>query len=249
MRYGPPSLTPGLSWRTASSTDLKTRPGPIAASSRFAPPPRRLPRRTNGRWLRRSTTTMSSRPHRNDESSKVANERSKMREKADLREANPNDIVTNSDVTPSHRDDFRPRPMSRRNRRLSPPFGAPSPLWVRCGYYRQTRDDSSRCELRGPIPARLLEGEGLTTRNRIICRITEEFFAAALTLRCELHRDHLGRYTVTTENDFSTRPMSQCNRCLSFPFVAQSFRSEVANNSKRVATSFFGLIKGSHCVD
>ena len=33
------------------------------------------------------------------------------------------------------------------------------------------------------------------------------------------------------------------------PFVAQSFRSEVANNSNRVATSFFGLIKGGHCVD
>ena len=76
-----------------------------------------------------------------------------MHEKADLREANLNgailadaklggaprrgillrhlhraasDIVTTSDVTPSHRDDFRPRPMSRRNRRLSTPFGAPS---------------------------------------------------------------------------------------------------------------------------
>ena len=64
-----------------------------------------------------------------------------MHEKADLREANLNgailadaklggarldegfccatytasDIVTTSDVTPSHRDDFRPRPMSRRH--------------------------------------------------------------------------------------------------------------------------------------
>ena len=43
--------------------------------------------------------------------------------------------------------------------------------------------------------------------------------------------------------------MSQRDRCLSIPFVAQSFRSEVANNSNRVATSFFGLIKGGHCVD
>jgi hypothetical protein len=113
------------------------------------------------------------------------------------------------------------------------PSGPRHPYGFDADHCRQTRDDSSRCELRGPIPARLLEGEGLTTRNRIICRITEEFFAAALTLRCELHRDHLGRYTVTTENDFSTRPMSQRNRRLSIPFVAQSFQSEVANNSNR----------------
>ena len=34
-----------------------------------------------------------------------------------------------------------------------------------------------------------------------------------------------------------------------FPWWPQPFRSEVANNSNRVATSFFGLIKGGHCVD
>jgi hypothetical protein len=34
-----------------------------------------------------------------------------------------------------------------------------------------------------------------------------------------------------------------------FPLWPQPFRSLVANNSNRVATSFFGLIKGGHCVD
>jgi len=68
------------------------------------------------------------------------------------------DIVTTSDVTPSHRDDFRPRPMLRRNRRLSTPFGAASPPMGSMRILQKTRDDSSRCKLWGPIPARLLEG-------------------------------------------------------------------------------------------
>ena len=37
-------------------------------------------------------------------------------------------LVTTSDVTLSHPDDFRPRLMAQQA--LSTPFGAPSPLWV-----------------------------------------------------------------------------------------------------------------------
>jgi hypothetical protein len=76
---------------------------------------------------------------------------------------------------------------------------------------------------RARIPARLLEGEGLTTRNRIICRITEEFFAAALTLRCELHRDHLGRYTVTPRTIFDPDRCHSVTGAYRFPLWPSRF--------------------------
>src|SRR4029077_13654561 len=88
---------------------------------------------------------------------------------------------------------------------------------------RRVRDDSSRCELRGPIPARLLEGEGLMTRNRIIRRITEEFFAAGLTPRCELHRDHLGRYTVTPRTTFDPDRCHSVTGAYRFPLWPSHF--------------------------
>ena len=115
--------------------------------------------------------------------SKVANERSKMHEKADLREANLNGadprrrqtrrgaprrgiLLCHLHRARHHlgRYSVTPRRLSTptdvtAQQALSTPFGAPSPLWIRCGYCRQTRDNSSRCELWGPIPARLLEGE------------------------------------------------------------------------------------------
>jgi uncharacterized protein YjbI with pentapeptide repeats len=106
-----------------------------------------------------------------------------MHEKADLREANLNGaILADAKLGGARLDEgfyfatytrarhhlgrytVTPRRLSTptdvtAQQALSTPFGAPSPLWVRCGYCRQTRYDSSRCELRGPIPARLLEGE------------------------------------------------------------------------------------------
>jgi uncharacterized protein YjbI with pentapeptide repeats len=104
-----------------------------------------------------------------------------MREKADLREANLNgailadaklggacldegfllrhlhraasDIVTNSDVTRHTETTFNPDRCHGATGAYRLPSGPHHPYGFDADHSRQTRDDSSRCELQGPHPS------------------------------------------------------------------------------------------------
>ena len=93
-------------------------------------------------------------------------------------------LVTTSEVTLSHRDDFRPRPMSRRNRRYRLPSGPRHPY----GFDADIADNSDvtpshRERLSTPTEHGATGAYQLPSPN--IAAITEEFFAAALTPRRE----------------------------------------------------------------